>query len=469
MPIELVKEITDALTCLNESRDEIPNVSAFTEYVHKHSWTERWPGEDGRLRNWVVEGEIWTSAIQAAIDKHQAVYLPRRDAPYYIDSPIVLGAGCRLVADPDAEIRLKPGSNCCMVRNEHIADGHAGPVDPDKSADTDLQIVGGIWMTLAVTEQESNGNAHGWALPGGTYHGHGTILLSNVRRFVVRDVTIRQCRPHGIQISNASHFLVEKIYFDRHHRDGVHINGPASFGRVRNIRVVRGVMGDDLVALNAWDWQHTVVSFGAIHHVLVERIRGQAEADPYSQSEIRLLGGTKHFANGLTFACDIHDCVFRDIEGIRTFKMYDQPNLECGVDNDFADPIGNLANLHFQAIRFASDMRDAPFPIASNVDGLSIRDVSLDFEPTDDFTLVQIGPLSMTYKPDPDDPDTWVEVFSPDKDCTVKNLELDNIHTPAGAADPDRLVRIIEQKINLDYPNTIPRGGRGRGILLPAE
>jgi len=466
VPVCLVQEIMRACAFVAAMSAEGPDVSGFASRVRSGSWVEKWPDEKGELVASTVQGEIWTEAIQAAIDQHRAVYLPKRDKPYYIDAPIVLRSGCRLVADPEAEIRLRPGSNRCMVRNEHIVDGHSGPVEPDANADEDLQIVGGIWTTLATTDQESNGNANGWALPGGPFCAHGTILLSNVRRVVVRDVTIRQCRPHGIQISNASHFLVENIRFDRHHRDGVHINGPASFGHVRNVRVVRGVMGDDLIALNAWDWYHTVVSFGPIHHVLVEDVVGQAPSEPKAPSEIRLLGGTKRYADGRTVDCDIHDCVLRNIEGIRTFKAYDQPNLERGRDKDFADPIGNIKNVQIENVRFAADHGAAPFQIAHNVDGLTIRDVRLGFEPKDGFALVEIGPLSMTFKANPADPATWVEVFSPDKDCTVRNFELTQVQTPTKPADPKHLIRLIQQKINPDYPNTTPRGGVGRGILL---
>jgi hypothetical protein len=48
------------------------------------------------------------------------VHLAKCDQPYYLDASIILKSDQKLSADPTAEIRLKPGSNTCMVRNEHI-------------------------------------------------------------------------------------------------------------------------------------------------------------------------------------------------------------------------------------------------------------------------------------------------------------------------------------------------------------
>ncbi len=219
--------------------------------------------------------------------------------------------------------------------------------------------------------------------------------------------------------------------------------------------------------------QNATITFGAISNVLIEDVTARA---PGPCPEVRILGGTKNYDDGSHVACDISDCVFRRIRGIETFKMYDQPNLELGRDLDFADPIGTLRNLHFDDVEFGRPTAEAPFQIASNVDGLAIRNVTLAFDPESPegkaFKLVRIGPLSQTFKYDPVDTGRWVDIFSPDKDCTVSGLTLDAVQTrpPDGQTclveNTAALVAVIQQTINEDYPNTTPRGGTGRGILV---
>ncbi|MCK5802087.1 MAG: right-handed parallel beta-helix repeat-containing protein [Lentisphaeria bacterium] len=463
------------------------SVTRYRELVRTDTWQEVWPKEGGGEQTISVTAEVWTAAIRVALRENKIVRIEHRLKPYYIDAPLILKSGQQLVVDPKAEIRLKPGSNCCMVRNEHLANGHAGPVELAADADHDIVITGGIWTTLATNQRrQSNGNTRGLADPKGALPSHGVILLNSVRSVRVSGVTIRECRPHGVQISNCSQFLVEDIRFQNHRRDGVHVNGPASYGVIREIRNAQGVMGDDMLALNAWDWKNTVMTFGPIHHLLVENVDGSpvAESDTGKRgkqgehrSEIRLLAGTKHFGAGNTLDCTIEDCVIRGVAGIRTFKMYDQPNLELGRTVDFADPIGNMKNLFFSDVRVDRRIGAALFQIHSNVDGLTIRDVRLGFAPKREggksFTLVAIGPVSQTYKFDKNDPNRWVEVFSPDKDCTVKGLHIASVRSANGTDGKesgrriaaDELVRVIQQTVNPNYPKSTPKGGTGQGRL----
>ena len=98
-----------------------------------------------------------------------------------------------------------------------------------------------------------------------------TILLSNVRSVMVRNLVVRHGTGFGVHLSNCREFLVEGVAFEEHGRDGVHVNGPACYGVVRNIR---GATADNFVALNAWDWYYSTPTFGPIDHVLVEAIYG---------------------------------------------------------------------------------------------------------------------------------------------------------------------------------------------------
>jgi hypothetical protein len=433
------------------------------------SWTEVWPDASGSEVASAVTAKIWNVPIQAALAKHGAVFLPRRDKPYYINDPLVLKSGQRLCAHRETEIRLVPNTNTCMARNEHLVSGQERPIPADTVPDAKILIEGGVWTTLATTPAQSNGNGQGWpARLDRSLNCHGVILFSNVRGVVVRNLVVRQSRAHAVQLSNCSDFLVDNVTFEAHRRDGIHINGPATYGVIRGIR---GVTGDDFVALNAWDWANTVPSFGAIDHVLVDGIYGNPRLG--GTDEIRLLPGTKTFVDGRRLDCPVADCVLRNLHDIRTFKVYDQPNLELGRDRDFCDPIGTIKNVYFEKLVFN---RPGRVQIAAHVEGLAVDDVQLNFETAAphprNLKLIEIGPMSETYKIKPDDPTTWVELFSPDRDVTVRNFRLTNVRKrtthrlePLPNAESD-LVTIADQKPNPDYPKSTPRGGRGRAIVI---
>jgi polygalacturonase len=169
---------------------------------------------------------------KAALDKDNAVHLPKRDRPYYLDEPIILKSGQKLVADSKAEIRLKPGTNTCMVRNENVAGFADQPVPADTKLDTDIVIEGGIWATLATSGSEINGNLRGASAKQNPVFGtHGVILLQNIRRVTVRNITVRQSKAFAVHLANAHDFAVDGLTLDAHRRDGVHVNGRKRFAR----------------------------------------------------------------------------------------------------------------------------------------------------------------------------------------------------------------------------------------------
>jgi hypothetical protein len=450
------------------------NVTNFERLTVMGNWTETWPNARGGHKTLAVRGRIWNAAIAAALAKHGAVHLPRRNEPYYLDGPIVIRTGQRISADRDAEIRLKPNVNTCMVRNEHPVDGHKGPASASVPPDANIVIEGGIWSTLCFSGQ-SNGNGEGHSalkndLPGC----YCTILLSNVRQVMVRNVVVRHGSGFGLHLSNCRDFLVEGMAFEAHGRDGVHVNGPASYGIVRNIR---GATADDFVALNAWDWYYSTPTFGPIDHVLVEALYGDVlskratgvPAGPEGSAEIRVLPGVKNFPDRTKLACPVADCVFRNLYDIRTVKLYDQPNLEMDRNKDFSDPIGTIRNLYFERLKLS---RRCVFQLAANIDGLRVDDVQLTFGFGGDYKLVEIGPMSQTWNYPPDDPSKWVEVFSPDRDVTVRNFHLTSVRVKADGtmkplADAEaRLVKASDQKLNPNYPKTTPRGGTGKAFWI---
>lgn len=431
--------------------------------VTTRSWTEHEPDGSGGSRTRELTAEIWTAAFQRRIDETKRLEIPARAEPYYVDGPIVLPSGGAIAADPAAEIRLVPGVNTCIIRNTNLVGFAGGPVPADTQPDTDIAIAGGIWTTtLATTPDAPQGNLHGGAgrkpyVPGT----HGVILLQNVRRVSVKNVTIRQSKPFGVHLANAHEFSVENITLDRHRRDGVHVNGPASDGFIRG---VRGDSRDDNVALNAWDWKNYSPSYGPIERIVIEDVTGSPEGLP-SANSIRLLPGVKRFDDGSLLDCPIRDVTLRRITDIREFKCYDQPNLEAGRDHDSSVRVGRLERIRFEQLTFH---RPGTIEVHADTDGLVIDGVTLAFEPPSAWHLLAIGPKSMTYKHSPTEPARWTEIFSPDRDCTVRNVLIGGVRQ-AGATEDlplDRVVKVVEMKPNPDYPKTTPKGGTGKGIWV---
>jgi hypothetical protein len=185
-----------------------------------------------------------------------------------------------------------------------------------------------------------------------------------------------------------------------------------------------------------------------------------------STDAIRLLPGVKRFDDSTTLDCSISDVMLRELTDIREFKFYDQPNLELGRDKDFSVGLGWLRNVKLEKLVFT---RPGVIQIAAEVDGLSIDAVDVRFPPGDDFKLVEIGPMSQTYRPGPD-PAKWVEIFSPDHDVTVRGFRLSGVSVQgAKMSDADaeaRFVQVKDQAVNPEYPLSTPRGGTGKAKLV---
>jgi hypothetical protein len=288
---------------------------------------------------------------------------------------------------------------------------------------------------------------------------HGVILLQNVRRISVKNVTVRKSKPFAIHLGNVHVFEIDGLTLEEHFRDGVHINGPASQGTIRNIR---GNSHDDPVALNAWEWKNYAPSYGPIRDVSVENVTGATSGT----SSIRLLPGVKRFDDGTELDCPLENITLRRITDIREFKLYDQPNLELGRDKDFSIGVGSIRNLRFEELVFN---RPGKIELHANTDGLVIQNVRINHPTTDDWHLLAIGPKSQTYKGGrSEDPARWTEIFSPDLNCTVRNVTVSGVRNRDSQTDLpiDRAVKVIELQPNPNYPKTTPQSGTGKGIWI---
>ena len=62
-------------------------LSSFMHLVRNATWTEKWPNESGEIRSQKVTAEIWTAAMQAALDQTGKLHIPASDLPYWAYAP----------------------------------------------------------------------------------------------------------------------------------------------------------------------------------------------------------------------------------------------------------------------------------------------------------------------------------------------------------------------------------------------
>ena len=410
----------------------------------------------------LVSDNVWTKAIQTALDEKKNVYIPYFGHEILIDGSIFMDSGTNLKADPRQVIRLKSHSNVCMLRNRNMLPGghmYIEQSDPDEY----ITVEGGIWSAPdnERLEMDAFGSFRG---------GFAMIAFSNANYVNIRNLVCSQGKSYAVLICNCNNFCVDGIGFDRYDKDGIHVNGPSRYGIIRNLNGVG--LGDDMVALLAWDWFSSCFTYGDIQDVLVENIEGGG-------NEFRMLAGRKIYPNGKRHDGDLRRIVFRNITGVYTYKMYYQPyylNAKYGKGFDSAETVGRIDEIYFENISIPG-VREIGFndlipvlglfDIMSDCRGLHFSNINVDM-PLDELerkgvSLINVGPISATFKYT-DDMSNWADFFEPDRCCTVEDIHIENaVFHGEKVTDAGKLVKETKQSINSDYPKTLPAGGTGSG------
>ena len=227
-----------------------------------------------------------TEALQELLDKGGEVFFPKPNAFYLVSKTLTIGSNTRLVLPRFAEIRLKDGSNCLLLRNktvdkpaERLPAGlgtwqrhlalHENKYSPDPEDTTvNIEIVGGIWNFNNMGQNPNPLQSRDMSIPDFTGYG---MLFHNVKNFRLSSLTLKDPTNFAVTIDRTSYFNVDDITFDYNdgnpvslNMDGIHVNGNCHFGCIRNLR---GACRDDLVALNADEG-----SGGPITDILVDGI-----------------------------------------------------------------------------------------------------------------------------------------------------------------------------------------------------
>ena len=429
--------------------------------AEEQTWRQRWDPVTRALSSepLAMTGTVWSAAIEQSLKEQNGVLIPEMPEPVYLDRSIIVETGSRIIVHPKTEIRMIIGdTEHCLVRNRHIVSGQHGPVVLCQGADRDILIEGGIW-----SDQKNNG-----AGPQGFRKGRdglmlgsqGCFVLSNVEGLTVRHVTLRDYSSFGIQIGNARNFLVEDVCLDGT-KDGVHVDGPAEFGIIR--RITGPLAGDDVVALNAWDWRTSSLTFGTISDMLVQDTDVKKGA-----CAIRVLPGIKMFPDGSTLPCKVSRCIFSNIRNIHSFKIYDQPNIRC-VKEDYSAGIGAVSDLFFEDIHvrpldlraYYDQSKSGVFELCANASELYLDNIFMDYVPgpPNPAHLLNVGPKSRIARI-PFASSGTQETFNPTASPVAEKIVIRNVFTrPEGDAGEYQRHRNPEALVHC---SSIPGGGQGR-------
>ena len=215
-----------------------------------------------------------TAAIQAMLDKCGLVEIP--DGRYLIKKPLILHSNTHLKLSAYATLRLADGANCSLLDNDGLY-----------SDETNVNIIieGGIWDGNHMAQQRKK--IPNECRPGDenedkicdkqTYISNVYVVfmvrLVHTERLQVKNLTFKNPTSYAIHIADSRYFNVENVTLDydllKPNMDGIHIQGPARFGRIRNII---GNANDDHVALCANGTIRSEITRGDIEDVDIDGI-----------------------------------------------------------------------------------------------------------------------------------------------------------------------------------------------------
>lgn len=317
------------------------------------------------------ENEIWTEALQKALNENEIVFIPKKATPYYIDKTVTIPSNRHIEAEDGAVIRQAEGVEILMLRNENTVDGTHFPIKGIKR-DQNISINGGRW-------EESHTFRKGYRKSGkfdndeSHYYGVSTCLLfNNIDGLTLTNMTFYHTAGFSVQTGELTGGVFENITFEACFADGIHINGNVKNILVRN---VKGQVGDDLVALNMYDWQNSSVNFGAGENILCENLELR-EGSGYAA--MRIEPGMYYFDNGESVDCSLKNAYIKNVSGVKTFKLYFQTFPYIIGEEPEKGGAGSVDNVYFENMNI--DLDEPADKLPEYVNGDPIRGTFAAFE-----------------------------------------------------------------------------------------
>lgn len=422
------------------------------------------------LKTSYKNGFIWSEAFNEALTCGGEIYIPK--GIYYIDKPLILKSGTSIVADEKAEIILIKGVKTLLLRNKNVIIGSDVKIADDAPVDDDITVCGGVWAEENV--ERLGYGASGCFDENDSFKGVSTcFLFSGVNNLTLKNIVFRSTAGFACQIGRINGFLIENIVFENCFADGLHVNGGVRNGVIKNLS---GYTEDDLIALNAYDWDNSTINFGCIENIVVDGVKSVNGASAHKS--FRIQPGVYPYKNGEKEDCYIKNLTVRNVSGVTTFKMYLQtpaytelPEKNVGVGRienvcfenitaDTTSPLDKQPN-YLNGDRVAGNF--ATFEIGSNLKNMRLCNVSvkLDKQKYPCSYLITVGPKSQFIK------EKHLELFDPYVFATAENITYDKIFI--NGEEIDDLSPFIKQ-VEFDnlYPSALPFG-KGKIISVSKE
>ena len=405
-----------------------------------------------KITDYAPENGVWTKALQSSLNEHEIVYIPKSDEPYLIDNSIIIKSSRKIIAEKGARIKLTPECRVLLMRNLDTCDGTHAPITKKRSEN--ITIDGGIW-------EESCPHRMGYGSSGKydeerSFFGVSTCMLfENINNLTLKNMTFRHCGGFGLQIGECKDVIIENIVFEDCFADGVHVNGNVENIHIKN---VKGEVGDDLVALNMFDWQNSSINFGPLKNAICEDL--ELSSSSYYKA-LRIEPGIYTFDDGSVVDCSLENAIFRRIKGIKTFKLYCQTPPHSPTLPPEPAGVGSGDNIFFEDIKIdldsPIDLLDgyvtndeikgsfAAFELGLNAKSIHLKniDITLYREKHPYSYLLCIGPKSARGE-------FGIEYFDPYFSSKVDTVYLENI-TVNGKKPSDISSYIREIEFNSLY------------------
>ncbi len=411
------------------------------------------------------DGKIWSEAFSFALKNYDKIIIPA--GKYYTDKSFVVPSNREIIADKNAEIILIKGVKSLLLRNENVIDGSDKPIPRTAVKDENISITGGIWG-------EENDERLGYGESGCFDENNSMVgvstcfLLSNVKNLILKNLTFRHTAGFAIQMGNISGFKVEDICFDGCFADGLHINGGTENGMVKNLY---GHTEDDLIALNAYDWDNSSINFGRIENLVVDGVKCETGGNVHKS--IRIQPGIYPYKNGEKEDCFIKNLTIKNVSGVACFKMYLQtpayttlPEKNVGVGRmenvrfknvsaDTSEPVDKQPN-YLSGNTVTGNF--ATFEVGSNVKNLVFYNVRtiLNKAKYPNSYFMTVGPKTQYIE------EKKLELFDPYVCCTLEGIRFENVYINGDKKD-DLNGYIKEISLGNLYPSSL---GFGRGTIL---
>ena len=414
------------------------------------------------LTDYNPQGNIWTKALQDAINDHQVVIIPSATTPYLIDDSIIVPSNRHIIAKEGAVISLMQGTKVLALRNKGTADGTHKPISGER--DINITIEGGLWQEWC-PHRLGYGNS-GMYDRSRSFFGVSTYMLfNNLNNLTLKNMTFKCCGGFAVQLGDISQVIIENIKFINCFADGIHVNGNTELIHIKN---VSGEVGDDLVALNMFDWQNSSINFGPCNNIICEDLE-LAQSSHYKA--IRIEPGIYTYDNGEKVDCSLNNAIIRRVKNIKTFKLYCQtPPYAIGEEPEMAG-VGSGDNIFFEDIKIDLDEpidkldeyvnshkikgSFAGFELGLNVKNLYLKNIDLTLyrEKYPYSYLACIGPKSVRFE-------NGTEVFDPYFTSVAKNIYLDNI--TVNGEKPKDITPYIKEIVFDNLYDDIPSSGYGK-------